>query len=329
MPFLTVFHVIPRLFKDAFKGASQIALPFCTADSAFRRGGHQIIYPHWAVLSLHESLDQISGWAAFRRAIALTFIHAPRQYTSRVFVLQQQSEDPVHGPDGRFTPNGLRYLWKSSHAHSDEFHQSLGYAAEIRQDDESVSLSNRLMFDIRGSETAAWIADRESMKRKFAEIQAMAWKEFRDPDWTPETSAFCHEISRLKNSWTQRRRYLPILVMCQYGIFDVSYQHQGNSIYLAPHRMRADCEGAIVAIALESFHRSNSRWPQDLNELKPQFLKTLPLDPMSDRPLRYKLVDGIPHLYSVGPDRVDDGGTDEWQSESAPGDWLLLPVKLE
>jgi hypothetical protein len=70
----------------------------------------------------------------------------------------------AYSPDGRFTPNGLQDLSQCSHWVG---HQTLAYAAAIDGDDESSSLSERLMFNIRGSEAAAWTADRKPMKRKF------------------------------------------------------------------------------------------------------------------------------------------------------------------
>jgi hypothetical protein len=137
--------------------------------------------------------------------------------------------------------------------------------------------------------------DRRSQTNE-TEIQVMVRKELRNPGWTQKTSAFRTELTRLENSWTLRRRFLPILVMCQGGILDLAFESK-----VAPLRMRAEFQGAIVAVALEQFRRSNSRWLQDLSELTPQLLKTLPLDPMADQPLLYDLVDGIPHLLFRWP----------------------------
>lgn len=240
----------------------------------------------------------------------------------------------AYSPDGRFTPQGLHYLRSfSSGTNADALHQDLSFVLEEEPDGETTPMVQRWVSDLRGSEAAVWIADRASTKRKFEELQAMYQKEFRDPKWTQETSAFSAELSRLNDSWKLRRKYLPILVLCQVGLLDVSYMRQANSNYLAPLRLRAQREAAIVAVALERFRREHDRWPQDLSELKAEYLKTLPVDPLSDQPLRYTLTDAVPHLYSVGPDRVDDGGTSVeaagWLSESAQGDWLLLPVNLE
>jgi len=229
----------------------------------------------------------------------------------------------AYSPDGRFTPDGLHYLSQCSFRA--EIQQDLAYVVAIDRDNESTSFSDQIMFNIRGSEAAAWIADRETMKRKFAEVLDRYREEFRNPGQAQQTSLFRAELTRLENSLSLKKQFLPILVMCQGGIPDLSFVSK-----TAPLQMRAECQGAMVAVAMEQFHRRHSRWPKELSELKPQFLTTLPVDPMSDQPLRYSIVNGTPHLYSVGPDQVDNGGAPVKAGlESALGDWLLLPAKLD
>jgi hypothetical protein len=63
-----------------------------------------------------------------------------------------------------------------------------------------------------------------------------------------------------------------------------------------------------AAIASERFRLARGRLPENLNELVPQFLSAVPLDPFDDLPLRYhRLAKGYV-IYSVGPDGHDDGG---------------------
>jgi hypothetical protein len=65
----------------------------------------------------------------------------------------------------------------------------------------------------------------------------------------------------------------------------------------------------LVAIALQRFSLSHGAPPPSLAELVPDFLGVIPLDPFDGWPLRYRLdPDGSFVLYSIGPDRVDDGG---------------------
>jgi hypothetical protein len=239
----------------------------------------------------------------------------------------------AYSPGGRFTPQGFQYLLQTSSTVPDELQQDLSFVPDDDVAGAAAPMWQRLMFDLKGSEAAAWIADRDELGRKFAELKSMYQKEVRGPNWTKTTSAFTKELTRLQNSWVLRRRYLPLLVLCQHGILNVSFMRQGNSSFLTPLRMRTAATGATVAIALERYRRDHKKWPQNLNELQPEYLNTPPADPMSDQPLQFKLIEGVPHLYSVGPDRVDNGGTpiepDSWASETAKGDWLLLPVSLD
>ncbi len=65
----------------------------------------------------------------------------------------------------------------------------------------------------------------------------------------------------------------------------------------------------IVAIALKRYQMQNHNLPPMLEALAPNFISALPSDPMSGKPLCYR-VDSTSGfvLYSVGEDGVDDGG---------------------
>ena len=69
-----------------------------------------------------------------------------------------------------------------------------------------------------------------------------------------------------------------------------------------------------AAIAVETFRAEQGRWPDDWQALVPDLLDNAPIDPWN--PAREPLQLGPPAwdpdaivLYSVGPDRHDDGGT--------------------
>src|SRR5205823_1706695 len=70
-------------------------------------------------------------------------------------------------------------------------------------------------------------------------------------------------------------------------------------------RVRAQLRCAVVALAAERFRLAKGRWPKDLAELIPGYLKQVPLDPYDGKPLRFRSVaDGLA-IYSIGPDRED------------------------
>ena len=98
---------------------------------------------------------------------------------------------------------------------------------------------------------------------------------------------------------------------------------------------------SIVACALERYFIKQGRYPERLEELVPQFLSSVPLDPVDSLPLRYQKTDaGRYRIWCVGMDGVDDEG----QVNPDPGDnpaailtnpqylgdwtWQYVPVEL-
>ena len=70
-----------------------------------------------------------------------------------------------------------------------------------------------------------------------------------------------------------------------------------------------------TTIAVERFRLANGQLPENLNELVPQFLSAVPVDPFDGQPLSYhRLAKGYV-IYSVGSDGHDDGGREK------PADW--------
>lgn len=65
----------------------------------------------------------------------------------------------------------------------------------------------------------------------------------------------------------------------------------------------------ITAIVLKRFQLQHGNYPEKLSELTPEFLASVPLDPVDGQPLRYRrTADGTYLLYSIGENGVDDGG---------------------
>jgi hypothetical protein len=64
----------------------------------------------------------------------------------------------------------------------------------------------------------------------------------------------------------------------------------------------------IIAFALAAFQIDNGRYPKKLTELAPNYLKRVPNDLFSNRPLHYRLIKNGYLLYSVGQNEKDEGG---------------------
>jgi hypothetical protein len=64
----------------------------------------------------------------------------------------------------------------------------------------------------------------------------------------------------------------------------------------------------MAMVAVERYRLAHHGWPESLRVTIPDFLKRVPIDPYDGRPLRYRrLAHGVV-IYSLGPDRQDNGG---------------------
>ena len=71
---------------------------------------------------------------------------------------------------------------------------------------------------------------------------------------------------------------------------------------------QAQVELAQVAMAVARFHNTRGGWPENLNELTPQFITFAPADPFDGALLRYRRLNKGCVIYSIDADGHDDGG---------------------
>ncbi|MDW8208545.1 MAG: hypothetical protein RMJ43_11980 [Chloroherpetonaceae bacterium] len=64
----------------------------------------------------------------------------------------------------------------------------------------------------------------------------------------------------------------------------------------------------LTALALRAFKQERGAYPRELQELVPGYLSQVPADPFGAGSLVYRRVGESYRLYSIGPDRQDDGG---------------------
>lgn len=83
---------------------------------------------------------------------------------------------------------------------------------------------------------------------------------------------------------------------------------------------------ARIAIALERFDLAHGKYPESLDELKPQFISEIPRDLIGGQPLKYGLTNDSFVLYSIGWNEKDDGGMPSTIKHGSPqsddGDWV-------
>jgi len=100
------------------------------------------------------------------------------------------------------------------------------------------------------------------------------------------------------------------------------------------YQVKSQYEATLTILALQRWRLVKGRYPQSLDDLVTEgYLKQLPMDPYSVKPLTYKKKDGGFILYSIGPNFTDDGGQmsrDDkgrvklWSNE---GDAVFWPVQ--
>jgi hypothetical protein len=85
-------------------------------------------------------------------------------------------------------------------------------------------------------------------------------------------------------------------------------------------RCQAELRCAIAGLAAERYRLAEGAWPDSADALvRAGYLQAVPLDPYDGQPLRCRrLVDGV-LFYSIGPDRVDNGGVFTGKQYTAPG----------
>ncbi len=193
---------------------------------------------------------------------------------------------------------------------------------------------------VAGPIFSAVVAGRREIVRKYDELMGLVEQEAAVPLWLRDVSRADAELERMKSSPVQQARYLWIAIL-------FPSLSRANYMFEIATQQR---DATLVAIALELYHRKNGGYPPTLDALVPQYLPAVPPDRFDGKPIKYKLLDGKPLLYSVGVNRTDDGGilapaksrtqanqtaknwippsglpTNPLEIDKIRGDWILWP----
>jgi hypothetical protein len=86
----------------------------------------------------------------------------------------------------------------------------------------------------------------------------------------------------------------------------------GIRLFWRSYVNKIDVEATVTILAIIRYKQDNGHYPYDLEQLVTAgYLKQIPIDPFSDKPLVYKQKDGDFLLYSYGRNCIDDGGQGE------------------
>ncbi len=261
---------------------------------------------------LHEYSDVLSNEQLARLAHHLErgpFDVRPALQTERLVfndIIQRAYSDDGVG-DGRLTPEGLR----------------LGSDIGLEP---NLELSAKAFT---GPAFAPVIASRKTIINKYDEIMNETERIAGLPLWQQLVFDLNGLLERIDRNMLTRLKYSPILILMP--TLDRPARHAEIL------RLQRDAVRAIIA--LELYKRREHTYPETLVQLTPDLLPTLPLDRFDGKPLRYKLQDGAPLLYSVGANQIDEGGQPFLDKDGAPipdaarsfgahdepGDWILYP----
>ena len=92
---------------------------------------------------------------------------------------------------------------------------------------------------------------------------------------------------------------------------------------MAQTRTEANIRGTLLVAAVEWYATENDVFPTQLDDLVPNYLETLPVDPFTGESFSYDFTDTDYILYSAGADMEDNGG-EIHSRRMAPGTDLVL-----
>jgi len=107
------------------------------------------------------------------------------------------------------------------------------------------------------------------------------------------------EIDQLgEDGWYAHMKYMMSLLLLLPA--DVVFEAHG--------RAQAASNATQTAVAIERFRRERSQLPANLQQLVPDYLSNVLMDPFDGQPLRYIVEGDRYRVYSIGRKGIDDGG---------------------
>ncbi len=274
---------------------------------------------HQASQTLHELLwhnpdlfttDQLADFARTFESFGYPdeyIINLDGEHAMFHDAVQRIYSDDGHG-DGHLTAKGLR-----------EF-GILGSAAGVAPEE----VVGPQVVSVTGPITMHFVADRRDLVAKYNEIIALVIREHARP--------LCERLRDTQDpEWLRMHAQLgtkyPLIQMLM-PAYDRVFERGIKSTMTR--------NATVTLIALERFRIGTRAYPTSLDELVPKYLPAVPEDIFDCNPLRYRLHEGRPLIYSTGFDQQDDGGHPYISPEGADSstamnrgktgiDWIFFP----
>jgi hypothetical protein len=231
--------------------------------------------------------------------------------------------------DGRLTPQGFAELvrgWRNPFVP-----QSLALSRAASWVNPEPDKLRKAVARLVVPASPLLVASRREATEAVDRLMAIAEANLARPRW----QADWREYHQLYREWTcsaaNRLRYAAVTFPAVDSAHEEAEEYLGNR------------DGVLVGIALAMYRREHGgQLPETLDALVPGLLPAMPFDRMTGQPVQYRVVEGKPLVYSVGPDHDDDGGRiplDEYgrpalwlashwprgREKPADGDWVVYP----
>lgn len=140
--------------------------------------------------------------------------------------------------------------------------------------------------------------------------------EVRSPEWPASCTRQITSDARLKA--------LGLHPLTPYGILPSMLLPALDKAHPKAARQNVTARLAEIACALERFRLRHGGYPEGLDPLTPEFMDTVPADPMNRKPFGYRRTEeGHFRLWSVGMNGRDDGGVMMTPDKNdREGDWV-------
>jgi HEAT repeats len=260
-----------------------------------------------AVLALHES-HQGAAWTNLMAATRLVTEWNPEPVeishrvrfanTKLVFKATWQALQAGDWPDDQLAR--LQHEWENAGflTHLPEI-QAFRRVCDLKTLEEDILAAETPETEAYGEEERMLLFYRDREVEYRNAVAAGTWSEMRPmPGVTNEV--FFEPKIRLRGRFG---------VFQQARRMNMQFIGEGRTLLAQAAEAEAERRILITALAVERYYGKYKHYPETLQPLTPEFLKSAPVDFMNGQPLHYRVTQGGHFvLYSVGPDGTDNGG---------------------